>query len=462
MKQTQQTILNIDRSHIWHPFTQMKDYEKLDPLVITKAKGFFLYDYDGKKYYDTISSWWTNLLGHQHPFVKKSIKKQLDKLDHVNFSGVTHPYATELIARLKGFLPQSLSRYFFSDNGSTAVEVALKIAFQYFVNEGNPNKSKFVMLEHAYHGDTIGAVSLGGVDLYHQLYAPLLFEAFKAKSPNCSACPLRQSEFTLDATATNCNLSCFNAMEELIQKNKDQICAVIVEPLLQGAGGMLTYPALYLQKLRAITQENNILLIFDEVATGFGRTGSNFAFEKAGVVPDIICLSKALTAGMMPLALTVTNEAIFQAFYADYFAQKTFYHGHSYTANPIACSAANATLTLLKQTNLPYSNHDTMLYFQKRLRDLAAFDFVGDIRYQGFIGAIDLVLSRKNNIFLPEDKRIGFQVYLKSLEQGLVLRPLGNTIYWFLPINMTINHIRTIMDKSILTLESVMQTMAKG
>ncbi|MCD4812078.1 adenosylmethionine--8-amino-7-oxononanoate transaminase [bacterium] len=447
--------LAVDRAHIWHPYTQMKDYADRDPIVMVSGRGVKLYDADGTEYYDTIASWWCNVHGHGNPYLNQGISQQLNQLAHTLFAGITHPPAAELIDRLQAMLNPALRRFFFSDNGATSNEVALKMAFQYWQNRGNKNKTRFVFLENAYHGDTAGAMSVGGVALYHKLYAPLRFKSFQSPSPNCRACPHRQSEFTFDARETGCQLECFDAMQQLIEKEHTHIAAVIVEPLMQGAAGISFYPPEYLQKLRALTQAHNVLLIFDEVATGFGRTGTMFAYEQAGVVPDILCMSKGLTAGYLPLALTVTTETIFQAFYSDDAAGKTFFHGHTYTANPLACSAAIENLKLFEKNSLPQSQSEVLAYFHSQLRQMADFDFIGDIRYLGFIGAVDIVRSRKDQLAFDEKDKIGFQIYLESLKNNLLLRPLDNTIYWFLPLVVTKEDVDTILSKSRDTLKIV-------
>ena len=449
--------LEVDRRNIWHPFTQMKDFENTDPKVIVRGEGVKLFDADGNEYYDTISSWWVNTLGHCNKEISDAIKKQLDTLEHVNFSGFTHPYAAEFIDLLSGFLDKSLSKYFFSDNGSTAVEVAIKMAFQYWQNRKIKEKTRFIMLENAYHGDTIGAVSVGGVEMYHKLYKPLMFSSIKVKSPDCSSCPLRKSEFTLDASMCRCNTECFADMEKAIKENADSVAAVIIEPLIQGAGGMLNYKPEYLQLLEKTAIANNVLVIYDEVATGFGRTGSMFAYEQAGTVPDIICLSKGITAGFMPLAVTVATDEIYDAFYDDYFSHKTFFHGHSYTANPLACSAGIENLKILKRDKLPESNLKAANHFHERLRSLSRLDIINDIRYRGFIGAVDMVKSRKNKEhFLPQ-QRVGKKIYETSLENGIVLRPLGDTIYFFLPLIVTVNDVDEIFDRTETVFKKFLQ-----
>ncbi len=440
--------LEVDRRNIWHPFTQMKDFENMDPKVIVRGEGVKLFDADGNEYYDTISSWWVNTLGHCNKEIAEGIKKQLDTLEHVNFSGFTHPYAAEFIDLLSGFLDKSLTKYFFSDNGSTAVEVAIKMAFQYWQNRKVKEKTRFIMLENAYHGDTIGAVSVGGVEMYHKLYKPLMFNSIKVKSPDCSTCPKRKSEFTLDASKCDCNMECFADMAQAIKENAEHVAAIILEPLIQCAGGMFVYRKEYLQLLEKSAKENNVLVIYDEVATGFGRCGTMFGYEQSGTHPDLICLSKGITAGFMPLAVTVATDEIYNAFYDDYFSHKTFFHGHSYTANPLACAAGIENLKILKRDQLPASNHIAMEHFHDRLTDLKKYDFINDIRYMGFIGAIDIVKSRKDKVpFAPTD-RIGKKIYEISLENGVVLRPLGDTIYFFLPLIVTVDDIDEIFNRA--------------
>lgn len=452
---SKEEVLKIDRQHIWHPYTQMKDYENRDPIVMVKGEGMKLYDADGNMYYDTISSWWCNVHGHGHPDLKKAINDQVDQLEHVLFAGITHPPAAETISRLRDFLDPSLCRFFFSDSGATSTEIALKMAFQYWQNKGQSNKNKFIFLKNSYHGDTVGSMSVGGVELYHRLYSPLRFKSYQAESPNCSCCKHRTSEFTLDARQDACSMECFQSMEVLLRDHHKELAAVIVEPLMQGAGGISLYSPLYLKRLRALTEELNVHLIFDEVATGFGRTGTMFAYEQADVVPDYICMAKGLTGGYLPMAITATTESIYQAFYDDDLASKTFFHGHTHTANALACAVSAANLKLFKEQNLPGSRQDVLNHFHTRLREFERFDFIGDIRYLGFVGAVDIVKSRKNKKAFSDQDRIGFQIYLESIKHNLLLRPLDNTIYWFLPLAITKEDIDTILDKSIAVLKKI-------
>jgi len=448
--------LAVDRCHIWHPFTQMKDYQENDPVVIVRGEGLKLFDADGFEYYDTISSWWTNTLGHCNKDISNAMKNQLDILEHVNFSGFTHPFAAEFVDLLSGFLDKTLSKYFFSDNGSTAVEVALKMAFQYWHNIGRTEKTKFIMLENAYHGDTIGAVSVGGVPMYHKLYKPLMFNSIQVKGADCSSCPHRKSDYTFDTTECGCNIECFSDMEKAIKENSNIAAAVIVEPLLQGAGGMILYKKEYLQLLEKTAKEHGVLVIYDEVATGFGRTGSMFAYQQSETTPDIIALSKGITAGFLPFAVTVTTDEVYDAFYDDYFSHKTFFHGHSYTGSPLACAAGIENLKILKRDKLPYSNKKTIEHFHKKLRAMTEFDFINDIRYTGFIGALDIVKSRKNKKPFDPEERIGKKIYETSLKNGIVLRPLGDTIYFFLPLIVTTDDINEIFTRTRKVLTEVL------
>lgn len=428
-------LLDKDRRYIWHPFTQMKDYENRDHLLIEKVEGVFLYDAEGNRYYDTVSSWWVNLHGHGHPRIKRAIAEQLEHMDHIIFSGLTHPPAIELAERLVAAAPAGLERVFYSDNGSTAVEVALKMSFQYWQHSGRKEKTKFAYLEGGYHGDTLGAVSVGGVDQYHALFKPLLFSAYAMPSPSAS------EERSLEQT------------ERLFRSHAREIAAFVLEPLVQAAGGMLMHSAEYVRRLRELCTEYEVHLIADEVATGFGRTGRMFACEHAGVTPDLMCLSKGLTAGVIPLAATLCTEEIYAAFYDDYETMKTFFHGHSFTGNPVACAVALASLDIFEEERVLAHVGKVSPVLQEAVRGLESLPHVGNARGIGMIAAFDLLADKASGTPFPASVRAGFRVYIEGLKEGLILRPLGDTIYFWLPLCVTEEQVRDIIARTVRVLE---------
>lgn len=420
-----------DRQYVWHPFTQMKDYANQDHLLIEKAEGIFLYDADGKRYYDTVSSWWVNLHGHSHPRIRQAISKQMEQMDHVMFSGLTHPAAIELAKQLVEITPNGLDRVFYSDNGSTAVEVALKMSFQYWQHLGKKEKVQFVYMNNSYHGDTIGAVSVGGVEQFHSLYRPLLFPAFKVSSPS-------------DEDVSQC----LKEVEHLFSNHAREIAAFIIEPMIQAAGGMLMYPASYLVGIRELCDQYQVHLIADEVATGFGRTGRMFACEHAQISPDLMCLSKGLTAGVMPLSVTLCTDQIYQGFYDDYETLKTFFHGHSFTANPLACAVALESLQIFKDDEVLQHVSETSPYLEKQFNSFDSFEHVGNLRSLGMVAAFDLYANKQLKERYDFSKRTGYQVYKAGLEEGLILRPLGDTMYYWLPLCTTKKDIDDIIDRT--------------
>lgn len=424
-----------DLRHIWHPCSQMKDYETLKPMVIERGNGIYLYDIYGKEYIDIISSWWCNLLGHCNPEINAAIKKQLDTLEHVIFANFSHKPAIMLTEQLSELLPAGLTRFNFSDNGSASVECALKMSFQYQYQSGHPERRKFMCLSEGYHGETIGALSVGALDLYAQIYKPMLFDTIQIEAPDCYRCPYgKQRE--------SCDTECFEKTEAAFAAHAAESCAVIVEPLLQGSAGMRIYPPAYLRKLRACCDRHHVLLIADEIATGFGRTGKLFAFDHADVSPDIMCLSKGLTGGYMPMAITVTTDKIYDAFYDDYSKGKAFMHSHTYSGNPLGCSAALAVLKILREQSVLQQAAERAVYLHKALCSaLSAHPNIGEIRHIGLINAIELVADRTTKTPLESDKRTGYQVYRRALENGLILRPLGDVIYFNPPLIITENEI---------------------
>ena len=417
-----------DLKYIWHPCSQMKDYETLPPIVIEKAKGINLYDTEGNCYKDVVSSWWCNLLGHCNPRINQAIKNQLDMLEHVIFANFTHKTVITLCQKLMEVLPKGLCKFNFADNGSAAVEMAMKMSFQYHQQVGNMHKRRFIALTDAYHGETIGALSVGACDLYTEIYKPILLDVERVEAPDCFRCPYGKCR-------DNCGCECFEQAEKTFEKYGDEACAMLVEPLLQGSAGMKVYPALYLKKLRVLCDKYNVHLIADEIATGYGRTGKMFAVNHADICPDIMCLSKGLTGGYMPMSICITTQEIYDAFYDDYNKGKAFMHSHTYAGNPLACSAAVEVLKILKDENIIEKANVNAKYFNKMIKDkFESLEYVGEVRSIGLINAIELVKDKLTKESFPSDLRVGYQIYKKALEKGVLLRPLGNVIYFNPPL----------------------------
>jgi len=429
-----------DLKYNWHPYTQMKDHESFPPILIKKAKGIKLFDNRGNWYYDTISSWWCNIHGHGHPDIIKAIKAQLKKIDHVMFAGFTHEPAIELSEKLISVTSKNLTRVFYSDNGSTAVETAMKMSVQYWANKGFKKKNKFVSLDMGYHGDTSGTMSLGGVDLFNKVFSPMFFKAYKVPTPYCYRCPLGKER-------TTCSIDCIKPLEKLLKERSNKISALVLEPLLLGAAGMIIYPKEYLKEASVLAKKYNIHLIIDEVATGFGRTGKMFAFEHANISPDLVCLSKGLTNGTMAFAATLTTEKIYRAFYGQYKDKRTFYHGHTFTANPIACSVSIANLEIFKKERSLKNAVKIASLLKKGLERFKDLPHIGDVRCLGTVGAIELVKDKKTKEPFKFEDRVGYAVYKEGLKNNLVLRPIGNVVYLYLPLCMTERQTNDILSR---------------
>ena len=404
-------LAKLDLNHIWHPCTQMKDHEFLPLIPIKKGKGVYLYDFDGNRYIDAISSWWVNLFGHSNDYINSQIKEQLDTLEHVILAGFSHKPAIELANRLVQISPKGLEKVFFADNGSSAIEVALKMSYHYFKNKGE-KKDIFLSLTNSYHGETLGALSVGDVKLYKETYQPLLIKNMQ------TPVPINQTK--------EAAIEAIKELENILKKYHKKISAFIIEPLIQGAGNMHMYHPYYLTKARELTKKYNIHLIADEIMTGFGRSGSMFACEQANISPDFMALSKGLTGGYLPLSVVLTTNEIYSAFYCDYNEHKAFLHSHSYTGNPLACKAALATLDIFQNENILQKNNKTSKYMAQKLEQFKNLDKVENIRQTGMVAAFDI------NGYKAED-RIGLQVYTYALENEVLLRPLGNTIYFMPP-----------------------------
>lgn len=420
-----------DLEYIWHPGSQMKDYEDLPPIVIERGEGLWLYDTEGRRYADVVSSWWCNLLGHCHPKINAAVKNQVDTLEHVIFANFTHKPAIELCRGLAKLVPPGLKKFFFTDNGSSAIEVALKMSFQYYLQTGRPQKRKFMALTGAYHGETLGALSVSGLSLNASVYQPLLLDIIRVQGPDCYRCPY-------GLTRESCRAECFEQAEAALALHGRETCGFIVEPLVQAAAGMRIYPPVYLKKLREACDAFDVHLIADEIAVGYGRTGKMFACDHAGISPDIMCLSKGLTGGYMPMALAVTTQKIYDAFYADYNEGKGFMHSHTYCGNPLACSAGVAVLETLAQDDILANARANAEYFHKlAIEMLEPESHVGEIRHIGLINAIELVADKRAKTPLNPEKRTGYRIYKEALKMGLILRPLGDVLYFNPPLNIT-------------------------
>ncbi|WP_045223795.1 adenosylmethionine--8-amino-7-oxononanoate transaminase [Methyloterricola oryzae] len=434
-----QALIDRDLAVLWHPCTQMKDHEALPPVPIRRGQGVWLEDFEGKRYLDAISSWWVNLFGHANPYINAALRAQAEELEHVILAGFAHEPAVRLAERLVSLAPPGLSRCFYADNGSSAVEVALKMSYHHWRNLGRTRKTRFITLENSYHGETLGALAVGNVPLYKETYAPLLMDVISVPSPDCYH---RAPGESWDAHA----LRRFADMESALASHAEEACAVIVEPLVQCAGGMRMYPPVYLQRLREACDRHGVHLIADEIAVGFGRTGTLFAFEQAGITPDFLCLSKGLTGGYLPLSAVLTRESIYQAFYDDYASQKAFLHSHSYTGNALACAVALATLDLFERDDVIARNRDKSKTMSEAAAVFADHPHVAEVRQTGMILAIELVKDKASREPYPWQERRGLSVYRHGLDRGVLLRPLGNVIYFMPPYVISDEEIRFMAD----------------
>lgn len=441
-------LIDRDLRVLWHPCTQMKDTERLPPIPIKRGEGVWLEDFDGNRYIDAVSSWWVNIFGHANPAINDRIKQQLDTLEHVMLAGFSHEPAVELAERLVALTPPGLNRAFYSDNGSAAVEVALKMSFHYWRNTGQGEKTRFINLSNSYHGETLGALAVGDVDLYKKTYEPLLLKPLTARSPDCY-------EREPGASWEEHSRAVFADMEALLAEHAHQTCAVIVEPLLQCAGHMRMYHPVYLELLREACDRYGVHLIADEIAAGFGRTGTLFACEQAGddgISPDFMCLSKGLTAGYLPLSITMTTDEIYNAFYDDYENLTAFLHSHSYTGNPLACAAALATLDEFERRDQININHGLAQHMADAAAPLADHPNVAEVRQVGMVLAIEMVADKATKTPFDWRQRRGLDVYHHGLSQGALLRPLGDVIYFMPPYVITpeqIAHLGTVAAEGI-------------
>lgn len=429
-----------DHAYLWHPFTQMQDWLAEDPVIIARGAGNYLIDVHGNRYLDGVSSLWCNVHGHTHPEINAAIATQLTQVAHSTLLGLTNIPAIRLAQKLVELAPAGLTRVFYSDAGATAVEVALKLAFQYWQLKRVPGKVKFASLVEAYHGDTLGAMSVGYSEVFHHYYRPLLAEVFRLTPPHCF-------RFYQGLTAAEALAAAVTEAREVLSRHRQEIAALIIEPLMQGAAGMWAQPVAYLQALREITAECDILLICDEVATGFGRTGRMFACGHAGISPDMLCVAKGLTGGYLPLAATLTSEEIFSAFLAPYEDFATFFHGHTYTGNPLACAAALASLAVFEREQVLDKLTAKIALLTERLRrDFTPLTHVADIRQWGMMVGIELMRDPARKVAYAAAEKIGIRVSQEARQRGVLIRPLGNVIVLMPPLSISLAELALLLD----------------
>ncbi len=441
--------LDRDFRNIWHPCTQMKDHESVPPLHIERGEGIYLVDKNGKRYMDVISSWWVNLFGHNHPRLNKALIDQAGRMAHVLFAGVTHTPAIDLAESLVKLTPPNLTRVFFSDNGSTSIEVALKMSLQYWRQTGQAQRTRFIHLTDSYHGETLGALSVCGINLFRGKFENVLMENIEVAGPDCYRCPLGLKR-------ESCEAECFEPMEKALEENRETIAGVIVEPLVQGAAGMKMYPPVYLEKLEKACDNFKTHTIYDEVAVAFGRTGSLFVCGEYELKPTFLCLSKGITSGYLPLAATLASEEIYQAFYDEPASMKLFIHSHSYSANPLACACANETLTLLTENKFLPGLKPKIELIKEMGNKIRELKWCGEFRQIGMIAAIELVRDKQSKETFSQEERVGYKIYLEGLKRGILMRPLGNVVYFIPPLVITDNEIEAMINTACESIQAVM------
>jgi adenosylmethionine-8-amino-7-oxononanoate aminotransferase len=429
----------LDKQHIWHPFTPMRQWLESDPLVIVGGEGMHLIDSEGNRYLDAVSSLWCNAHGHRVREIDDAIRSQLDKIAHSTMLGLASESAILLADRLMKLVPSGLTKVFFSDAGATATEIAFKLAAQYWFNIGSPRKNEFVGFALAYHGDTVGAMSIGRMSAFHRPYFPMLFKAHFAPTPYVYRHP-KSSE------PQGVARDCLNALESILREHHERIAAVCIEPVVQGAGGMIVQPEGFLCGVRELATRYDVLLIADEVATGFGRTGTMFACEHENVSPDLMCVAKGISGGYLPLAATFATQRIFDAFLGEPWEGKTFYHGHTYTGNPLACAAALASVDLFEKNNLVNSVKSKSAELTRMLEELRTLPHVGEIRQKGFMVGIELVADRRTKQPFDPKQRVGSEVCMKLRSHGVLLRPLGDVVVMMPPLAIEVQDLQEIVD----------------
>ena len=440
-----------DKEYVWHPFTQMQTWNTADPLIIERGEGCYLIDVLGNRYLDGTSSLWVTVHGHAHPILTQAIKDQVDKIAHTTLLGLANVPSIQLAKKLVEITPTGLTKVFYSDAGATSVEIALKIAFQYWhqnTDSQERQKKKFISLDEAYHGDTVATISVGGKGLAYATYRDLLFEGYRVPSPHCYHCPLGRER-------DQCNLACLQVVEDIMAEHHQEIAGMIIEPLVQGAAGMITAPEGYLKKIRELCTKYNILMIADEVAVGFGRTGTLFACEQEGVSPDIMCIAKGLTGGYLPLAATLTTETIFQAFLGEPQECKTFFHGHTFTGNPVGCAVALANIEVIEQTGLIQHIQASARMLSDELEKFKSLSHVGNIRQRGLMVGIELVRDKQTKEPYTLEENMGHQVILEARRHGLIIRPLGNVLVLMPILTMSEDQLQQMLSITYQAIKNV-------
>lgn len=432
----------------------MSEHEDSPPLVIEKGEGSYLIDSDGNRYIDGVSSLWVNIHGHGVREIEDAVKKQLESIGHSTLLGLSNPAAEQLAEKIISAAPDGLTKVFFSGDGASAVEVAIKMAFQYWKNKGEESRTKFISLENGYHGDTLGAVSVGGIDMFHSAFKPLLFETFKAPSYYCYRCPLSK-------TYPSCGVACADEIDAICSEHPGEIAAIILEPYVQAAGGMTVSPPSYLEKVRKIADSHDVLLILDEVATGFGRTGEMFACEHENVCPDMMVIGKGLTGGYTALSATLATERIYEAFLGDYEEFKTFFHGHSYSGNPLACAAGLGNFAAFENRKTLEKLPEKIEFFEDELKEFRSIESVGDVRNKGLMAGIEIVMDRDTKQSYPVSMRMGKRVADRAMDYGVLLRPLGDVVVLMPPPGIEMDDLKKLMKAAYRAVREVTEEAAE-
>ncbi len=441
-------LAEADKRYIWHPFTQMQGYQEMEPVIIERGEGSYLIDIAGRRYLDGVSSLWVTIHGHRRREIDQAVIEQVGRIAHSTLLGLSTPPSIELAERLVEITPPGLERVFYSDNGSTGCEVALKMAFQYRQLRGEEAKTRFISFKNAYHGDTLGAVSVGGVDLFHEAYRPLLFPVLQAEAPYCYRCPL-------GLRWPGCGMECLGQLDRIMKEHHQEVTALIIEPLVQGAAGMITQPPGFLSGVRELCTRYGVLMIADEVAVGFGRTGRMFACDHEGVRPDLMVLAKGITGGYLPLAATLTTDEIYGAFLGEYHEFKTFFHGHTYTGNPLACAAALANLEVFEKEKTVERLAPKIELLTRRLTRFTDLPCVGEVRQQGFMAGVELVADKETRAPFPPQERMGIRVILEARKRGVIIRPLGDVIVIMPPLSITEGELEELVETIYQSIKTV-------